>query len=837
MKHVILRTLLFLVCFFGGIFGINRLLGGDSGDYSMEMDPATLPVIYANVIGTNVNPMHGYTSDIDASLLRNSITPLVDGKINLVIDQNRYEVKKLHYEVRSDDGSSLVEEGDLNGFKTNKKGNKTVSLTPRMQLKTDRGYLLKLVIENGGVDICYYTHIANKGSLHLEKELKFVTGMNKALLDKNEALNYQQYLESDPGKVSNDLGNVTIKDSFESITYADMKPQFLYNPTPIITEVGDDTLTVRMSFYIMAESSKSVTEYYEVIEDYKVKFTTTRMYLLSFNRSISSSYNPAFTSSTNNGLKMGISSQSTVPYVTANSNKLIAFVKNRELFLYDYQHVQMYEIFSFMQNEYSNIYSNYNQHDIQLISLDDKGNLSFAVHGYMNRGRHEGQNGVLFYRYDMGDKQIVEEAFIPTKEPFSTLKEDVKDVCFMNDSHDVYLVLSGVLYVVHMDERRFEVLMEKVTGNRVVSSADHHLLGVINADNRSIRVMNLSDDKSMTISADAGDRLKVVGFVSDDLVLGKIHEEDVVVENDREIAPVYEVDIVDWDGNVIKSYNPPSSDKYIMNVNVTGNLVEILLSKKRGDTFVNAGSDWIMSNDDDESNTVTLDYIYNTVRYKELYIIYPNNLYINDIPELALAKETRIDDNRMFEIDSDATGSLKYYIYENGEIMDSVENVAEAIAKAYENDGGVINSKQKTIWEKSGIAEYATVGDDVSLIGSSDDDSLMACIAMILSFEGKNVSLKELKQSEDDIHTIIDDEIGCDLIDFKGCTMDEMMYYICKGHPVIAKIGGYYVLLTSFNSERIRYYDPVKNEVIVTSYDDVEKKIESAGNVFYGYIR
>ncbi len=837
MKHIILRILLFLICFIGGVFGINRLLGGDSGDYSMEMDPATLPVIYANVTNTNINPMHGYTSDIDASLLRNSVTPLVDGKVNLVIDQNRYEVKKLHYEVRSDDGSSLVEDGDLDGFKTNKKGYKTLSLKPRMQLKTDRGYLLKLVIENSGVNISYYTHIINKGKLHLEKELKFITSMSKALLDKNEALNYQQYLESDPGKVSNDLGNVTITDSFESITYADMKPQFLYNPTPVITEVGEDTLSVRMNFYIMAESSKSVTEYYEVTEDYKVKFSTTRMYLLSYDRSISSSYDPAFTSSTNNGLKMGISSQSTVPYITSNGNRLIAFVKNRELYLYDYQHVQMYKIFSFMQGEYSNIYSNYNQHDIQLISLDDKGNLSFAVHGYMNRGRHEGQNGVLFYKYDMDDKQIIEEAFIPTKEPFSTLKEDVKDVCYMNDSQDVYLVLSGVLYVVHMQERRFEVLMEKVTSDRVVSSADHHLLGVINVDNRSINVMNLSDDKSMTVSADAKDRLKVVGFVSEDLVLGKIHEDDIVVENEREIAPVYEVDIVNWDGQVIKSYEPPSSNKFIMDVNVTGNLVEIILSKKRGDTFVNAGSDWIMSNDDDEKDTVTLDYIYNTVRYKELYIIYPNTLYINDIPELALAKETRIDDNRMFEIDSDATGSLKYYIYENGEIVESVESVVEAVDKAYESGGGVITSKQKTIWEKSGILEYATVGDDVSLIGSSADDSLKACVGMILSYEGKNVPLKELKESDDDIFTIINDEIGCDLIDFKGCTMDEMMYYICKGHPVITKLDGHYVLLTSFNSERIRYYDPVKNEVVVTSYSDVNDKIKSGGNVFYGYVR
>ncbi len=835
MKHVIIRIFLFIACFIGGVLLINRLVGGNSGDYSMEMDPATLPVIYTRVADMDINMMHGYVSDIDASLLRDSVTPLVDGEIVLVVDSNQTRFDKMEYEVRSGDSSSLVEEGDVTGFEKDKRNNKVASLKPRMTLKEGEDYILKLTMKvKGNVDITYYTHLINKNTTHLEKELEFVKSINTALLDKSEAEEYKKYLESDPAKVSNDLGNVDITDSFEAITYGDMKPQLLYNPEMIITEMGDDIANVRMKFNITAESSKSNTEYYEVCEDYRVRYTATRMYLLSYNRTISSIYDPIFTSSSNNGLKMGITNSSDVSYITANNNKLVAFVKNRELYLYDYQHVQMYQIFSFMQEEYGNIFNNYNHHDIQLISLDNDGNLSFAVYGYMNRGNHEGENGVLLYSYDMETKQIEERAFIPTAEPYSTLKEDVTGVCYMNDEDDVYITLSGVLYVVHMDEQRFEVLMESVTNDRVVSSEDHHLLGVSSVDRNSVIVRNLANGDSMSVSSDAEDRVRVIGFVADDLVLGRVRIADIVEDSSRVIEPIYEVDIINWSGKVIKSYEPPKG-KLVMSVSVKNNLVEMKLSKKRGDIFVDSGSDWIMSNDDDDANMVTLDYIYNTVRYKELYIIYPNNLYITDIPELAIAKETRVEENRTFEIESDAKGALRYFIYKNGEIVESVEAISDAIIRADEVGGGVVNSMQRTVWEKSAIHDYAIVGENVTLLSSNKEQSLAACVAMALVFEGKTASLDDVVDSSDDAISYLGENLDQEVFALKGCSLDQMKFYICKGHPVIAKMSGGYVLITSYNSQYIRYYDPVRNEVMVEDYSSVEADIVSSGNEYYAY--
>lgn len=34
------------------------------------------------------------------------------------------------------------------------------------------------------------------------------------------------------------------------------------------------------------------------------------------------------------------------------------------------------------------------QHDIKILNVDEKGNTTFAVCGYMNRGSHEGEDWI-----------------------------------------------------------------------------------------------------------------------------------------------------------------------------------------------------------------------------------------------------------------------------------------------------------------------------------------------------------------------------------------------------------------------------------------------------------
>ena len=42
----------------------------------------------------------------------------------------------------------------------------------------------------------------------------------------------------------------------------------------------------------------------------------------------------------------------------------------------------------------------HNESKIKILSVEENGNVSFVVYGYMNRGIHEGQTGVLVEYYN-----------------------------------------------------------------------------------------------------------------------------------------------------------------------------------------------------------------------------------------------------------------------------------------------------------------------------------------------------------------------------------------------------------------------------------------------------
>lgn len=845
MRNIVIQTIVFLVCFFGGIFVINLCMNSNAGDYTSEMDQATLPLVYTRVEGEKINCLRGYTSDIDASLLRDSVTPLEGTEtVKLLIDTDEQEISDLHYEVRSSDASSLVEDGDITDFKKDKHGDLQTEIVVRMQLKEGQDYILKLVLSGeGGVDTTYYTRIVFGQNMHVKEQLDFVKNFNQVVFDKNDAESIQQYLECDPAKTSNNLGLVTITSSFEAITFADMKPQKVAEPIPTITDIDGDIACVQMRYVVNAESTGENTEYYDVVEDYKVRYTDTRMYLLSYNRTMESIYDKVFTSTSNNSLKLGITTDSEVPYLVSEDCKLAAFVKNRELYCYDYQNTQITRVFSFRQENVADVRDGYNQHNIKLIHMDAEGNLAFAVYGYMNRGRHEGQNGILFYRYKKEENQIEEIAFIPSSQPYSALAEDIGQVAYMNGDDEIFLTLEGELYHVDVKKNEIETIMSNVTSDTVVSSADFHLIASL-ADtdiskNHSITVRNLETGEEQVVDAAAGEVLRVIGFVDDDLVYGKVKERDIVKRDSQTtVYPMYEIEIMDKDGNVVKNYKPSGAKKFVLSASVNHNLVEMNLARYNGDTFQEKGSDYIMSSDEEDGSSVILDYTYNSVRYKELNLVFPNYIYLNAVPELTVTKETRMDGNRTVEIQGES-GILRYFVYMNGTISDSYNDVSTAIAKADEQSGGVVNSKHKTVWEKSGIQEYATVGDDVATVrASKKKDSKEACVAMILSYEEKDTALTELIEQKKDADELLEAYLQKDGVNLTGCTLDEVMYYICQGHPVIAKNKeGYYVLLTSFNSSLLKYTDPVTGEVERKSFDTMRQEFKDAGNVFYSYLK
>lgn len=74
-------------------------------------------------------------------------------------------------------------------------------------------------------------------------------------------------------------------------------------------------------------------------------------------------------------------------------------------------------------------------------------------------------------------------------------------------------------------------------------------------------------------------------------------------------------------------------------------------------------------------------------------------------------------------------------------------------------------------------------------------------------------------------------------VDLTGCRLDQIMYVINKGLPVIALTDkDHAVLLTGYTMTDITYIDPDSGKESTVSVSEMEKATEDNGNTFIGYI-
>ena len=64
----------------------------------------------------------------------------------------------------------------------------------------------------------------------------------------------------------------------------------------------------------------------------------------------------------------------------------------------------------------------------------------------MNRGKHEGENGISVYQYTASDQKIEELGFIPTQIQYDMMKNDIKKGAFLSGSEQFYFYLDGAVY-------------------------------------------------------------------------------------------------------------------------------------------------------------------------------------------------------------------------------------------------------------------------------------------------------------------------------------------------------------------------------------------------------
>ncbi len=306
MRRAVIKGTIVTAVFFAALFVISSLLNKGNTDMTTEMAKATYPVVAVNYGGFRINVLHGYRDVMEVSQMRDCLTPLAAGrKMNLDIDTYGCEIGQIRFEVRSVDGSRLIEDTVVEEYEQLEDEVK-VSFGIKDLIESNREYLLVLVLTTAGGDqIRYYTRIINPEEYYVADKLEYITDFSNKTFDKEAARDLTKYLESNAEGDNTTFGRVTIHSSFQQVTWGDLDVERLGGADITIKDLGRETGNFVMEYYVSMPYAGE-TCYYRVKEYYRVRYTQERIYLLDFERSMNQIFNKNGKDYANNKIMLGI---------------------------------------------------------------------------------------------------------------------------------------------------------------------------------------------------------------------------------------------------------------------------------------------------------------------------------------------------------------------------------------------------------------------------------------------------------------------------------------------------------------------------------------------------
>lgn len=844
---VVTRILVLLVIFLGTIFFVNKINNAGVEEVSVEMEQATLPIVYVRYEEDFINTLHGYTGKVDTTYFRDTITPMDYGQtIELWADQGSDDFGTYEYELRSQYQGDLIENGSVTEL-NHADGYDKIRITFRTQLEELQEYVLVLKAMSGEeTAVRYYTRVVVENDFHAGKLLEFVKQFNEAIFDKGKA---EQVITKsiEPNEDGNNeyLSQVDIHSSFETITFAGLEPTQLTKPIASIKEIDDSYAIIQLK-YMIAAKEKKVTENFYVTEDYRVRYVNEdNVYLLDYNRTQEAMFTTDNIDTTSNCFKIGIINEDEYQFVTSDKERKVAFVQARQLWYYNYNSGIITNVYGFCQDDnYTDSRVTYDENNIKILRMDDEGNITFAVYGYMNRGEHEGKVGISVYKFNASKDDMQELLFIENNKPYNILKEDMETLLYLNEDGSFYYFDNDCVVLVDTNTLQSQIFIEDVLNEHLAVSEDNHLIGYPNhllpEETDQVTIYDLETGESRELMANPGERLEAIGFVDNDLVLGRIREGDIVVALDKTVTcPISSIDIIDENSKVIKTYG--STGVYVINATAKKGVVYLERVRKINGEFEETTQDFITYKEDEETDRIITAYKYTDNAYNQLYLNFPEYIYVAEQPKLMITKKAVREEDTTVKITFDHTNK-KFYAYGQGKYMTDYLNLNAAVRVAYENAGVVLDEHGVIVWRKIAVKDYHTVADKIQLYQVENvEDTLAACIYMMGIYEGKNPDYTAMQQelaADMPIEDIILEYTGRQGTDITGCDFENGLYYLCKDAPVITRFAdGTYVLVTSYNGQKIRYINPLEDTDIVEEREEFEEKVHDSGNVFISYVR
>ncbi len=812
-----------------------------SVDMTLEMRPATLPVVYLQQGDTRINALYGYSSEMDGMGMRDTITPLEqDLSLPVVVKTYQNQIEEVEYEVRSMDMERLVENGTVGKF-SQKNGEAGFTLQFQNILEEETEYVLVLTVHYSGKQAYYYTRIARASDYFIKESLEFVKNFHEQTFDKEKSDSLATYLEPDNLGDNTTLQKVTIHSSLRQVSWADFKGERLEVPVPSIKEMGSSYNTVLLQYVLTSTGEYGEVEYYNVEEYYRVRYDQAigRMYLLNYERTMNQIFRGENGMVDNGRLMLGIRSLD-VDFTANEQGNIIAFVQEGELWSYNSGSHKLSQIYTFRNPEGVSDRENNPQHQIEIMKVDETGSMDFVVYGYMNRGKHEGETGISVFHYDSVGNTIEEELFIPFDKSYEALKAEWGRLFYVSDGNIFYLLAQDTLYQIDLYAKEAKQVMEGLKpGNYAVSEDGRYIAWQDGQDKdrtEVLKIMDLEGEETREVRSSQGAYLKPIGFVESDFVYGAARPEDVAADiagNAR--FPMYKVTIVDKDSKVVKEYQKEGF--YISKAYVERDTIFLDRVVRSENGFVNAEQDTIKNQQLESSRKISIETSQSEQKQSQVQIALgtgPGET-VQKL-QVVVPQELAVKESRTLKLDT-GRQQENYFVYSGGRIVLSTASLTEAIISADQHMGVVIGQEQKYVWKRGRKSVQPMIGAGTIDVSGVSGNSAARCLTYLLQAEEINIDVDDLISQGETPKQILTEALkGQKVIDLTGCSVDQVLYYVNLGTPVFAMVNTEAVLIVGYDEHNTLLYDPDLNVVRKMGRQDSNTMFEGAGNIFLGYL-
>lgn len=838
MVKYIYQAVALIFIFVGALFlfGKNMETDMDEQGATVEMVEESYPYMQIQTQGHTINTLYGYSAPLESNIVRESVTPLDSGKqITLLISKAKSRLINLEYSIVDKESGEVYSTGSVNAIGEKQR---KVNITFDYSFKTSTEYILDLkATSDQGKTIHYYTRLKfYLDESNLDKKLAFAEQFHKDTFTKSKAEQLGRYLEPDSTNRNSSLSYVDITSNSSLVTWAEMSPKIISDELVTVKEYNMETACIQYNYFVQAATA-SGDEIYHIKEFYRVRYASGQNYLLNFERSMEAVFDVSVASSKLSQLKLGITEDNHGKMLSNKKENKLYFAREGTLYEYDMEENEVKKIFSSFSDKASYAYKAYNEQAIRLLKVDDKDNLYFCAYGYFPRGRYEGDVAIVLYEYT-SEGELVEMVYMPMNTTYQQLKEDFEEYGYVSSRGIYYFTVANTVYAYNMTAKRLEKIAENVKENSFMTMEGVNCYtwssSLSNGYGESITIYNLeTDEKKMIYRPDKKSYVKLLGVIEDNMVYGFVRHSDIgKMADGTKVTPCYELYIASTTGEVKRKYSVKG--QYIQKVSCNGNVINMTLCKKQKGVYTKSGEDTILNNSEKESEKFSYTSRVTTKSLTEWYIRFPSSFDMKEKPVWGDTLTTLTTSERYVRLEQPKI--TKYYVYAGGQIVASFESAARAIKEADNRMGVVVSSNHQVVWERSGAFLQNAIGGLDLTKAENGVSNLSACVHMLLKANHYDVAAKSLVGKDQMPYEVLARYLQRPM-NLKGCTLEEVLYFVSGNKPVIAMTGDRTaVVIGGYTTTQLTLYNPASGKKETVSRSAYEKIFKEAGNYFISYM-